>query len=289
MNARIASAIVGLPILLGAVWLGLPWFSAFIFIVALIATVELTRLVNMWNPSKCHVGLPLIFTSFFILNGHTRAAGSPPPEFPIFGLISPETYQAYTEISLAFMLLLIWGSIVRDRKGDWSGAGVLMGIRISIFVGGFLWYAMRLRGLEQGLEWTLVLLIGVMATDTAAYFAGRAFGKTPLAPKISPAKTWEGAAAGFLAAMLATGMATLMLDLRVIIWEALILGALIGSLSQLGDLAESRIKRRAGVKDSGWLIPGHGGMLDRIDSIVFPLPAVYYFVIWEVQRQGLLS
>lgn len=289
MNARIASAIVGLPILLGAVWLGSPWFSAFIFIVALIATVELTRLVNMWNPSKCHVGLPLIFTSFFILNGHTRAAGSPPPEFPIFGLISPETYQAYTEISLAFMLLLIWGSIVRDRKGDWSGAGVLMGIRISIFVGGFLWYAMRLRGLEQGLEWTLVLLIGVMATDTAAYFAGRAFGKTPLAPKISPAKTWEGAAAGFLAAMLATGMATLMLDLRVIIWEALILGALIGSLSQLGDLAESRIKRRAGVKDSGWLIPGHGGMLDRIDSIVFPLPAVYYFVIWEVQRQGLLS
>lgn len=289
MNARIASAIVGLPILLGAVWLGSPWFSAFIFIVALIATVELTRLVNMWNPSKCHVGLPLIFTSFFILNGHTRAAGSPPPEFPIFGLISPETYQAYTEISLAFMLLLIWGSIVRDRKGDWSGAGVLMGIRISIFVGGFLWYAMRLRGLEQGLEWTLVLLIGVMATDTAAYFAGRAFGKTPLAPKISPAKTWEGAAAGFLAAMLSTGMATLMLDLRVIIWEALILGALIGSLSQLGDLAESRIKRRAGVKDSGWLIPGHGGMLDRIDSIVFPLPAVYYFVIWEVQRQGLLS
>lgn len=148
---------------------------------------------------------------------------------------------------------------------------------------------MRLRGLEQGLEWTLVVLIGVMATDTAAYFAGRAFGKTPLAPKISPAKTWEGAAAGFLAAMLATGMATLMLDLRVIIWEALILGALIGSLSQLGDLAESRIKRRAGVKDSGWLIPGHGGMLDRIDSIVFTLPAVYYFVIWEVQRQGLLS
>ncbi len=289
MNARIASAIVGLPILLGAVWLGSPWFSAFIFIVALIATAEMTRLVNMWNPSKCHVGLPLIFTSFFILNGHTRAAGSPPPEFPIFGLISPETYQAYTEISLAFMLLLIWGSIVRDRKGDWSSAGFLMGIRIAIFVGGFLWYALRLRGLEQGLEWTLVVLIGVMATDTAAYFAGRAFGKTPLAPKISPAKTWEGAAAGFLAAMLATGMATLMLDLRVIIWEALILGALIGSLSQLGDLAESRIKRRAGVKDSGWLIPGHGGMLDRIDSIVFTLPAVYYFVIWEVQRQGLLS
>lgn len=289
MTTRIVSAIVGLPILLGAVWLGSPWYSAFIFIVALIASVELTRLVNMWNESKCHFGFPLIFTAFFILNGHNRAAGQPPPDFPIFGLISPESYQTYTEVLLAIMLLTISDSIVRDRKGDWSGAGVLMGIRISIYVGGFLWYALRLRGLDQGFEWTLVALIGVMATDTAAYFAGRAFGKTPLAPKISPAKTWEGAAAGFLGAMLATGMATLMLDLGVIIWEALILGTLIGSLSQLGDLAESRMKRKAGVKDSGWLIPGHGGVLDRIDSIVFILPAVYYFVIWEVQRQGLLS
>lgn len=289
MNARIASAIVGLPILLGAVWLGSPWFSAFIFIVALIAAAELTRLVNMWNDSKCHIGFSLIFTAFFILNGHNKASGSHIPGGPSFGFISPDFYQTYTEVVLAIMLPMVTNSIVRDRKGDWSSAGFLMGIRIAIYAGGFLWYALRLRGLEQGFEWTLVVLIGVMATDTAAYFAGRAFGKTPLAPKISPAKTWEGAAAGFLAAMLATGMATLMLDLRVIIWEALILGALIGSLSQLGDLAESRIKRRAGVKDSGWLIPGHGGMLDRIDSIVFTLPAVYYFVIWEVQRQGLLS
>ena len=130
----------------------------------------------------------------------------------------------------------------------------------------------------------LLLLLVVFATDTSAYLVGRAIGRTPLAPSISPNKTREGAVAGLIGAVVASILANNLLGLSAIMWEAAALGVIIGVLGQLGDLAESRLKRKAGVKDSGWLIPGHGGILDRLDSILYVLPAVHLFIAYFLMR-----
>jgi phosphatidate cytidylyltransferase len=129
----------------------------------------------------------------------------------------------------------------------------------------------------HGEAFILLLLLCTWATDSAAYFAGRAFGRNALASEVSPKKTWEGAVAGFIASVLVA-----LLVHRFLLREALSplwaagLGLAIGVVGQLSDLAESMIKRDAGVKDSGALLPGHGGVFDRFDSYILAAPALYY-------------
>ena len=118
----------------------------------------------------------------------------------------------------------------------------------------------------------LMALVPVWAGDIAAIFAGKAFGRHPLAPKVSPKKTVEGSVANLLAAVLAAWLLGRLLGLPNV--RSLGAGVAVGILGQAGDLFESWLKRRAGVKDSGTLLPGHGGVLDRIDSVLFAAPAV---------------
>ena len=119
----------------------------------------------------------------------------------------------------------------------------------------------------------LIALLPLWAGDSAAIFAGKAFGKHPLAPSISPKKTWEGGIANFLACVLTAYGVGLWIGLPVI--HSLAIGASTGILGQVGDLFESWLKRKAGVKDSGTILPGHGGFLDRLDSMLFTaIPAV---------------
>jgi phosphatidate cytidylyltransferase len=117
----------------------------------------------------------------------------------------------------------------------------------------------------------------VMLTDTGAFYVGRSFGRHKLAPRISPGKTIEGAIGGFVTAMVTGVLCKLTFFSEIPITHAIALGAAIGSVGQVGDLAESMLKRGAGVKDSGNLLPGHGGMLDRIDSILFCAPLLFYY------------
>ena len=125
----------------------------------------------------------------------------------------------------------------------------------------------------------MFLLVVTFSTDTGAFFVGKAIGKRPLAPTVSPGKTWVGAIGGFLAAVLAALAAAWALEIDVSVPVIVALGALMGVVGQAGDLFESKLKRLAGVKESGRLLPGHGGILDRLDSIVFNLALLYYFVI----------
>jgi phosphatidate cytidylyltransferase len=148
-----------------------------------------------------------------------------------------------------------------------------------------------LRELSHGRELVLFALFSTFACDTVAYFIGRAWGRHLMAPSISPKKTWEGAIAGFIGAIAAAAALRGLLNLGD--WElplsysqTIVVGCLIGFFAQLGDLLESLVKRRAGAKDSGRLIPGHGGILDRIDSLVFTGAIVYYYVIWVVEQSG---
>ena len=123
------------------------------------------------------------------------------------------------------------------------------------------------------------------ASDTAAYFVGKGLGRHKLAPLISPGKTWEGTIGGLVGAVLFSLLFTLSTPFSLPIeWgEALLLGLLVSVFGQIGDLLESLFKRYVGVKDSGKLIPGHGGFLDRMDSIVFAGAVVYYYLIWVIQ------
>jgi phosphatidate cytidylyltransferase len=176
------------------------------------------------------------------------------------------------------VLSLIW-LLVRPQKEEgfvgwiWTLAGIL-------YLGWLLSHFVALRGLDDGQNWVFLALFATFASDTTAYFVGRAWGRHKLAPTISPGKTWEGTIAGFLGAIIVSLLFTLPLPLGY--GQAILIGFLISLFGQIGDLTESLFKRKMGVKDSGRLLPGHGGFLDRIDSVVFAGVVVYYYVIWVV-------
>jgi phosphatidate cytidylyltransferase len=272
---RLLSALIGLPILLALVWIGSLWFSLLVAIAGALAAIELTSIARRWG----HIIPGLVIT---------------PPVVALIAVaysLSSKNVMLPPLITLAIAVssvaLLIW--LVAGRGREIPLARTLTALAIILYVGGFLLHVPLLRALEQGREWVLFLLLVTFATDTAAYFVGRSVGRTPLAPSISPSKTWEGSVGGMLGAVGMAVLANFVLGLNVLLIEALILGLLIGVVGQLGDLAESRIKRLGDVKDSGTIIPGHGGLLDRLDSIVLNVLVVYYFVIWEVLQSGLLS
>ncbi|HBW39078.1 phosphatidate cytidylyltransferase [Desulfosporosinus sp. BICA1-9] len=135
-----------------------------------------------------------------------------------------------------------------------------------------------LRELPRGIEWTFLTIFLVWATDTGAYLIGRQFGRHRLAPHVSPKKTVEGSVGGLLFSIgIALGFWRFVGGAHWMTY--IILGLVIGTSAQIGDLFESALKRSAGVKDSGSLIPGHGGILDRFDSLIFAIPLVYYGII----------
>ncbi|MDE2238176.1 MAG: phosphatidate cytidylyltransferase, partial [Elusimicrobia bacterium] len=147
----------------------------------------------------------------------------------------------------------------------------------AIFLGWMPAHLALLRDLRpHGERLTYMLFLAVWGCDSSAYLVGSAFGKHPLAARISPRKTWEGAAAGCLAAGLVVFAFRAASPGLLSVPRALLVAASIGILGQLSDLVESLIKRSLGAKDSGALLPGHGGMLDRFDSLLLAAPAVYY-------------
>ncbi|MDA0770121.1 MAG: hypothetical protein BZY79_06370 [SAR202 cluster bacterium Casp-Chloro-G4] len=272
MLIRFITALVGLPLLFAAVWIGEIWFSALVTLVAAVASIELTLMARRWGH---YVSIPLVTVPVVALVAiaHVLSRTSVPPNAITFAL------------AVLSVALLAW--LVANRGRQMAFARPVTALAIILYAGGFLSHLPLLRALEQGREWVLFLLLVTFATDTSAYFVGKFIGRTPLAPSISPSKTIEGAVGGMIGAVGASLAANYVLGLNVSLWEALILGSLIGVVGQLGDLAESRIKRLADVKDSGALIPGHGGVLDRLDSIVLNLVVVYYFVSWETLQNGL--
>jgi phosphatidate cytidylyltransferase len=133
-------------------------------------------------------------------------------------------------------------------------------------------------GIEPGAAWVYLTLAITFLQDTIAYFVGRSLGRHKLAPTLSPKKTWEGAAGGMAGAIIGSLAGILLLGLPINIGAGVLLGVVGGVVGPLGDLAESLIKRQVGLKDAGSIIPGHGGVLDRADSLLFTAPALYYLI-----------
>jgi phosphatidate cytidylyltransferase len=133
-------------------------------------------------------------------------------------------------------------------------------------------------GIEPGAAWVYLTLAITFLQDTTAYFVGRSLGRHKLAPALSPKKTWEGAAGGMAGAVAGSLAGILLLGLPIGLGAGVLLGVVGGVVGPLGDLAESLIKRQVGLKDAGSIIPGHGGVLDRADSLLFTAPALYYLI-----------
>jgi phosphatidate cytidylyltransferase len=189
---------------------------------------------------------------------------------------------------------LLW-SIAFYRGDDSAGKynfpiGLAYLVLGPIYVGFLLAHALMLREItgpgaevegtaDLGRSWLLFAVLVTFALDTGAYLVGRTVGRRPMAPSISPNKTWEGSAGGFASAVAAALALGLVLDLEVPGWQLAVIGGVVGVVGQWGDLIESKLKRIADLKDAGSIIPGHGGLLDRLDSILLTLPAVYYLIV----------
>src|SRR5256714_1532764 len=161
-----------------------------------------------------------------------------------------------------------------------SAGATVLGVLYVAVLGGHL-IAVR-AGFLQPIAARLLgfFFLVLMGSDTAAYYTGRAFGRHKLAPKISPGKTWEGAVGGMLASLLLATAAHFLFFAQLSLKAALPLAAMMNVLGVIGDLTESALKRGAGAKDAAKILPGHGGLLDRLDSLLFNAPVIYYFAVF---------
>ena len=208
---------------------------------------------------------------------------------PLIGSVLPFLFYlrsaALTTLAITVALLTISIYILfsfRDIRSAASEAALLFfGL---LYIPYLLGYLVLLRSHPQGVGWIMVILLIVMSGDSAAYFIGCSFGKHKLYPAVSPNKSVEGALAG-LGGSVAGALLGSYLFLQDVSAIAIIMAALlIGTLGQIGDLFESLLKRSFGVKDSGAIIPGHGGILDRLDSILYAAPAAYYYALFLAGR-----
>ncbi len=186
------------------------------------------------------------------------------------------TGAIFLSLVATFVGLISLGNVAAALPRWASIAGAIL------YVGVLGSYLVLLRRLPDGLEWTLLAVFSTFSADTAAYFAGKSLGRTHVAPRISPGKTLEGFAGGFAGCFGTVLLLNWAFGLDVEMARINVLALLLPLAAFLGDLAESLLKRSVGIKDASGLVPGHGGFLDRMDSILFTVPLVYYFVLWLV-------
>jgi len=273
LKKRVVTALWGIPLLTAIIWFGEPWFTILIAIWGVLAVFEFYRLVAVSKaPPLTYFGL--IWTLLFILSRNSDLLCILKPHFDL-NLLTPLL------LTSAVLLSLIWLLLRVQEKAFTGWAWTITGI---LYMGWLLSYLVAIRGLDEGRNWVFFTLFTTFASDTAAFFVGRALGRYKLAPHISPGKTWEGAIGGVIGAIIASLLFILPTPLSLPFdWaQAIILGLLVSIFGQLGDLAESLFKRNMGAKDSSRLIPGHGGFLDRVDSIVFAGVVVYYYAVWII-------
>jgi phosphatidate cytidylyltransferase len=176
------------------------------------------------------------------------------------------------------MMAREWNTLTENQPVAWRVGGLFY---VTIPCASLIWLRnVQIENVwDAGYSLVLAVVLMVAATDIGAYFAGRQFGKRKLAPAISPNKTWEGLGGGVAAAAIVGGVAHTFSPYPALFISSILCGAFVALLAQAGDLFESYVKRRVGVKDSGSLIPGHGGLLDRVDGLTLTVP-IFAWLVW---------
>lgn len=273
---RILSSVVLLPIIALIVWWGEPLVSATVILLAVIALHELFGLFRGggYQPRR---SAGFLSVSLFVIAAALRARVG----LDWTGLALVTSIIASLSVELPRRNrqheLLHWSLTLSGATYiGWTLAHFVLLRAIEAPLSPTGWLAFL--GLEPGAAWIVFVLAITFLSDTGAYFTGRLLGHHRMAPYISPNKSWEGALGGLVFATLTGVFLVYLLGLPIQLWSGALLGCIGSIAGQAGDLAESLIKRQVNIKDSGHLIPGHGGILDRIDSLLFTAPVLYYMI-----------
>ena len=273
---RVLSAVVFLPLLVLLARAGGYWFLGFGLLFIGLALREFYRMME-GKGLQAHWKSGFLAALLFPIGFFARLRTQRTEEWHLAGLL--------TVLLIAMLLAELRRGASKQTLVNTSAT--LLG---TLYIGWLGSHVVALRELPQilgrpyaqGMSFALLPFFLAWTCDTAAYLVGRAWGRHRLAPNVSPGKSVEGAVGGLVAAILASAVARVWFAPYLGLGQALILGLLVGVFAQLGDLVESLLKRDAETKESSTLIPGHGGVLDRFDSILFAAPLVYYFLLWEV-------
>ncbi len=270
---RTISAVILIPILIIPVYWGV-WSTALLVAVATI--ISLTELYSVLRHAGYQPRYVIGSINALLLCGAATLQGQVPID-----LMS-------VAVGSSIMLALLSEMPRPDRKRSLPGWAFTF--VSAYYIGGLLSHYILLRRIDAplnegplsflnippGAAWIYTVMAITWLQDTAAYFVGRTYGRHQMAPILSPKKSWEGAAGGLLMSIAAAMLAAFLLGLPISYTAAAIIGVIGGIAGQLGDLGESLIKRQIGIKDASHLIPGHGGILDRADSMLFTAPVIYY-------------
>jgi len=282
---RVATAVIGVPAIIALIWAGGVWLSVVLGILLFIAALEFYAAVAPPPANATLVENPLAAISPVRLPRllNQRPVGLMGAAFTALLVAAAHHGSDWWAgaLALAAVVPFLWLILRGDRERalpDW-----LYTVGGVVYIGWLGSHLVFLRHLDNGRDWVYLAVFAAFANDTSAYFVGRALGRTKLVPRISPGKTVEGSLGGILFGALGLVLLNYALGLRIDVWPLIPLAVLVPIAAQLGDLAESLIKRGAGVKDASVLLPGHGGVLDRLDSVLFVVPAVYYYARFVIE------
>lgn len=272
LRTRVLSAAALVPVVLIIWWIGLPWLGLLVLGVAALAARETFALLGQAG----YVNDPLLGTAATLIVVAGMWLFADRGDVPVFfvalavlvaavaAFLRPDPFaglQAWVATAFGALYVALLGFLLLILE---DAATLPLGAPL----GGWL---------DGGRIWLLIAVLAVWSFDSGAYLVGRRYGRRHFAPHISPGKTLEGVAGGLAAATIVSLVLLVLAGQNPL--AALLFGPLVGLAGQAGDLAESMLKRAAGAKDSGALIPGHGGMLDRVDSILFAAPAAYFYML----------
>lgn len=272
LRTRLITALILIPIVALVIYLGnLPLFGL-VTLVLTLAIIEFCRLMSRggFRPAPAFA---VALMWLLLADAQLPLLGDPLADWE---LLRP---------GLALLLLTSLAWQLTRREGT-PVANWALGVAGGLYLGWTGAHLILLRALPNGLWWMLTVLPAVWVADTGAYFVGKAWGRHKLAASVSPGKSWEGYVGGLITAGLVTAALAALwswgaeLPIRLSAVHGLAVGLLIAAISPLGDLAISMMKRQVGVKDSSGLFPGHGGALDRTDSLLWAAVLGYYYVAW---------
>ncbi len=261
LKTRVIVAVIFAPLLAGLVWLGGYWLGGLCLAIAL---------VGLWEYLRLTLGSNEAYAKAFA--------------FAVGALVCISTLGWRYSVPLGTLwplstIVLLLSALVRPEPIDVSIRRTALMFLGVAYCCALIPYLSLLRNLPGGLGLAFGALFCTWASDTGAYFAGRALGRHKLYPKISPSKTIEGLVGGLVAAVLVAIVVRHLFALPISQTDAVVIGIIAALLGTAGDLCESMLKRSVGAKDSSALIPGHGGVLDRFDAVMFVAPAVYLYLV----------